>query len=254
MHSLRAAALSIALLACSSEVPVVGPVYADRPPVTVTPDVLDVATFDITAIDIAPRRCTSDGVPCACPDGTTGTTRCLEDATTCACAASLDAGRDVAEDRALDASDARADVVTDAPSPDMGETCVDTVTDPNNCGGCGRVCVPPAHARSVCAVGVCIFSCLPEYGDCDGQAANGCEASLHTLENCGGCRAICETDNGTGACMGSTCTVVSCMAGFDDCDHMARNGCEADLQYNRLHCGVCGHVCPVSCNEGVCRD
>jgi Stigma-specific protein, Stig1 len=84
--------------------------------------------------------------------------------------------------------------------------CVDTNTDPRNCGGCGVRCMgtqaccravcanttddcgtcgnrcpPPAggtHAAAACPAGVCSFVCETGFGDCDGIRTNGCETAL----------------------------------------------------------------------------
>jgi hypothetical protein len=56
----------------------------------------------------------------------------------------------------------------------------------------------------------------------------------------------------------SQCTVASCAAGFDDCDGMASNGCEASLSAPTT-CGRCGNACTAPANAtatcaamGVC--
>lgn len=67
----------------------------------------------------------------------------------------LDAAADAAPDGPADAApDAAADAAPDAPAcllprQTCGGACVDTATDANHCGGCGRVCV------GVCSAGVC---------------------------------------------------------------------------------------------------
>jgi hypothetical protein len=75
---------------------------------------------------------------------------------------------------------------------------------PNNCGACGKQCLA-ANATSGCSQGMCtLAACLPGFGDCDGQVANGCEVNLLTsVNNCGGCGKVC----GPGApasCNGNT--------------------------------------------------
>lgn len=69
--------------------------------------------------------------------------------------------------------------------------CETSTTSNSNCGGCGMVCAP-AQAVGECSTGTCrITSCAPGWSDCDGDPANGCETSLRTLTDCGGCGVPC---------------------------------------------------------------
>jgi hypothetical protein len=64
------------------------------------------------------------------------------------------------------------------------------------CGSCATLCRPGV----ACAGGACT-GCLPNMGDCDGLAANGCEADLrYDAFNCGACGRACS-----GSCFGSAC-------------------------------------------------
>ncbi|MEM9863358.1 MAG: putative metal-binding motif-containing protein [Myxococcota bacterium] len=134
------------------------------------------------------------------------------------------------------------------------ETNTRTLTD---CGGCGLTCTRPGGMAS-CATGTCeISGCAPLQGDCDGIGANGCETSLATTSNCGGCGLSCSIANGTGTCPGGSCGVSRCNSGFDDCDGTAGNGCEARLN-TLTNCGGCGNTCNLanaseSCSTGSCR-
>jgi hypothetical protein len=95
-----------------------------------------------------------------------------------------------------------------------GGTCVDTRADPNNCSGCGVVCALP-HAVADCVQGACgIGACVAGFGDCDGAAENGCEATLATNANCGACGNACAVPNGAASCATGTCQLVSCDVGF----------------------------------------
>jgi hypothetical protein len=72
---------------------------------------------------------------------------------------------------------------------------VDDQVDPLNCGLCGTVCKVPPGTESVpeCFNGVCIISCLPGYGNCDGKDLNGCETPLGAdPKNCGACDTACS--------------------------------------------------------------
>src|SRR4051794_27188408 len=48
--------------------------------------------------------------------------------------------------------------------------------------------------------------------------------------------APCDLPNATAACGESACKVVACANGFDDCDGVATNGCEANLNNDVLNC------------------
>src|SRR5207248_2918111 len=61
-----------------------------------------------------------------------------------------------------------------------------TGTDVANCGSCGHAC-SAAHGVPTCMNGVCQISCSPGFGDCDNDAATGCETPFNTNGNCGGC-------------------------------------------------------------------
>lgn len=72
-----------------------------------------------------------------------------------------------------------------------GVRCVDRQTDPSNCGACANECPLRANAATLCVDGMCRSRCQPEFGDCDGDASNGCESTLSTASNCGACGRRC---------------------------------------------------------------
>jgi hypothetical protein len=71
---------------------------------------------------------------------------------------------------------------------------------------------------------------LPGFGDCDGNAANGCEADTRTsAAHCGALRPrVLPAPTPRRACAAGACAIATCAAGFGDCDGNAANGCEAD--------------------------
>ena len=97
------------------------------------------------------------------------------------------------------------------------------------------------------------LECEAGTGDCDGDASNGCETDLTSDSgNCGGCGEVCGTDNTTGsACDNGTCAL-SCVAGYDDCDHDAATGCEEFLDTSIYHCGGCNSYCGAVGAVGTC--
>jgi hypothetical protein len=112
---------------------------------------------------------------------------------------------------------------------------VSIADDPAHCGGCGNACAVERAAAMACSEGVtCVATeCTEGYGDCDGQAENGCETFVRTPEHCGGCAGsdaaqACEGLANVAAsdCGAGTCRVVECEPGFLDCDREVDNGCE----------------------------
>jgi alpha-tubulin suppressor-like RCC1 family protein len=133
---------------------------------------------------------------------------------------------------------------------------VDVRVSASHCGACGMACPLVANADPVCTMSTCGFTCRPGFGDCDGDAANGCEVDLTTSSaHCGACRSACAPlSNATVSCVASRCTVGTCSTGFANCDRLDVNGCETDTGSNALHCGRCGNICPIGqiCTAGTC--
>jgi len=183
--------------------------------------------------------------------------------------ATLDATTDAVTDARVDAgpeasADAGADARADAPACAAGRIlcdgrCVDPA-DPEHCGACDTRCTADTRcAADDAGVRRCAPSaCAAGFGDCDGDAANGCEVSLATsAAHCGACGRPCAPANATGGCSGGRCLVTACAEGFADCDGDASNGCEVDLQRDPVHCGACGTRCAaanatLACTAGAC--
>jgi hypothetical protein len=116
-----------------------------------------------------------------------------------------------------------------------------------------------AHAQASCAAGKCgAAACDPGWGDCDGNAANGCEANLRVdPANCSACKMACALPNAVQACADG-CYIAACQFGFDDCDVNEANGCETPVLTDPSNCGGCGKGCAnlpnasASCVDGSC--
>jgi hypothetical protein len=135
---------------------------------------------------------------------------------------------------------------------------VNLQADARNCGRCGTTCITPPGATGVCSGGVCGFSCLRGFANCDRLSANGCEVSTTTTSNCNGCGLACLS----GANSTATCTILgcglACSTGFGNCDSFAGNGCETALN-TTSNCGACRYACPAApsgftaaCTSGTC--
>lgn len=72
--------------------------------------------------------------------------------------------------------------------------CETNITADPNCGGCGIDCVTNTGTSSnPCNGTACLPVCVSGYGNCDGNAANGCEENLtNDAQNCGACGVNCS--------------------------------------------------------------
>ncbi|HEX7481741.1 MAG TPA: hypothetical protein VF331_28300 [Polyangiales bacterium] len=135
-------------------------------------------------------------------------------------------------------------------NPDNG--CEARLDSPEHCGLCGAAC-HLAHGQPACVAGHCALAhCDRGFGDCDGNADNGCETALDNATNCGSCGTTCTAqDNATAGCTGGVCGVGACVGAFGDCDMLAANGCEQPLNTN-THCQSCGQTCAPANASGKC--
>ena len=120
-----------------------------------------------------------------------------------------------------------------------GQSCETPLNTLDNCGDCGGPCGGLANASPQCDSGSCgIKECLGNFGDCDDDAENGCETTLDSLEDCGGCDQPC----GKASCSGGVCSAVVCADPTADCD-ADEVDCEVDLATDKDNCGGCGRAC-----------
>jgi Cys-rich repeat protein len=139
-----------------------------------------------------------------------------------------------------------------------GGQCLDTSSDPNNCGGCGNAC-PVASSSALCLAGTCVpGKCHAGFGDCNLDPKDGCETNLHVdAANCTACGMKCAFPNATAGCSDG-CYLRACNFGWDDCNGDPKDGCETSVVSDAKNCGGCGMVCPpvahakVTCQNGVC--
>ncbi|AKF09433.1 hypothetical protein [Sandaracinus amylolyticus] len=130
---------------------------------------------------------------------------------------------------------------------------IDTRTTLEHCGGCGDVC-EIANGSEACVNGACaVAACDPGFGDCDGNAENGCETNVLTsVTSCGSCGNACDLPNAVEVCVNGGCAIGACEPGFMDCDGLPTNGCETNTQSSVDHCGGCGNVCDLANAGEVC--
>ena len=131
---------------------------------------------------------------CACPDGTQGVSVCRQVGNgylPCDCSGGGGGG----------GSDVPCAPGTASCDNDPANGCeTNTDSDVGNCGACGAACGSD-HGAASCTAGACSIVCDPGSGDCDADAATGCETALSALGSCGGCGVTCPTSCSTGACL-----------------------------------------------------
>jgi hypothetical protein len=121
-------------------------------------------------------------------------------------------------------------------------------TDLRNCGACGKVCRP---GTTGCISGACTSTCPPGQTKCGAVCVN----MFTDSQNCGACGKVCPlVRNGTASCIQGVCGILACSSGFADCDGIAANGCETNINTDLRNCGRCGNLCPVGtpCSDGTC--
>lgn len=215
----------------------------------------------------------------ACPDEQTCEAGACRDETIAQCEyegrtcsdAGLDGGTmDAEADAGSDAGDAAfPDGCPDRPEQcnDFDDDCdglvdedFDLLTDPDNCGRCGRTCpdAPENGTGSTCEEGACVLQCDPGFGDCNRDPVDGCETDTDTdMMHCGGCGMFCP-GSGTFHATDTVCTggrcIVSCDDGWGNCNDDPADGCEQNVRVDREHCGTCDNPCEPGqmCNSGVC--
>ncbi|MGE3671949.1 MAG: hypothetical protein AB7K71_19925, partial [Polyangiaceae bacterium] len=101
---------------------------------------------------------------------------------------------------------------------------------------CGTAfCEERPHAKTECGANACNYVCRDGYGDCDGNASNGCETKLVDPKHCGSCTTAC----GTGQLCSETAGCVSaCQAPEAECDGACLN-----VNTSPLACNGCGPAC-----------
>ena len=108
-----------------------------------------------------------------------------------------------------------------------GDTCVDTQSNAENCGACGKACGPSL----VCSHGVCSTVCASGTIHC----GNDCIDQGADVNNCGGCGKKCPSGN---VCSQGSCAL-TCQASLTNC-----NGNCVDVTQDDDNCGACGSPCP----------
>jgi hypothetical protein len=144
-----------------------------------------------------------------------------------------------------------------------GSVCADLMTDPSNCGQCGRSCVIP-QAAAACVAGECAMgACEPGWSDCDARLETGCETPIDCDANTA-CTTACGsagTVDCTDACAAAGAPVClppaeTCNVADDDCDGACDQGplpgCRVGV--HRSYSPTLGHFYTTSLAEAQSGD
>jgi hypothetical protein len=125
-------------------------------------------------------------------------------------------------------------------------------TSSSNSGGGGGTGGTSGSSSSASGGGGTTTSsgCPTGKADCDNDGV--CETNTATsITDCGGCGLKCGESHAAAICNSGTC-VLTCEDGWGDCDGAAPNGCEANLNSDKKHCGECSAVCGTDHATSVC--
>lgn len=124
-----------------------------------------------------------------------------------------------------------------------------------HCGVCDNACGDPANAASVCNGTTCEYTCNTGFRSCGGgiHPGDGCETdTTGDPYNCGGCDQACALDHTVAhACVASTCRIETCAPGWDDCNDIPGDGCEAGVT-SPAACGACNAACNLAHASASC--
>jgi streptogramin lyase len=126
----------------------------------------------------------------------------------------------------------------------MPAACTNLQSDRANCGSCGNACA----GGLVCDMGMCVPSCRASQTNCMGS----CTSTETDPNHCGMCGSVCGPyANAVASCAASAC-IMTCNAGFNDCNNDRMDGCEVDTRSDVMNCGRCGNSCNFANGTGAC--
>jgi hypothetical protein len=75
------------------------------------------------------------------------------------------------------------------------------------------------------------------------SAQSASASSASSASSGGGCASECQLPNATSACVNGVCAITQCNDHFGDCNSMASDGCELNLNNDADNCGSCKKAC-----------
>jgi alpha-tubulin suppressor-like RCC1 family protein len=132
----------------------------------------------------------------------------------------------------------------------------DLQTELANCGQCRNACLGSDHGVPVCNAGTCGLTCDDAFLDCNGIAADGCEATRSDSHTCGTCGNDCTT-TASPLCMEDAAGAFTCVASCTLPAELCGASC-VDTTTSVANCGGCGMPCAsrpgtsVTCVASTC--
>lgn len=128
-----------------------------------------------------------------------------------------------------------------------------TQDDPAHCGSCGQRCRFP-QGVSECVAGICVLlACEDGFADCDANPVTGCETDVtSTVDHCGWCGLTCSFAGTSSRCEAGQCVIESCELPLQNCNGVATDGCESNIETDPDNCQGCGVVCAAPNAVGAC--
>jgi hypothetical protein len=96
-------------------------------------------------------------------------------------------------------------------------------------------------------------ACGPGLTECRVFSTDYCVDLMTDVAHCGACRWHCPLPNAENGCRDGTCYIKSCNPGWADCNGLAEDGCEVDIDSDDNNCGKCGRVCSLpNAGHAIC--
>ena len=144
-----------------------------------------------------------------------------------------------------------------------GPSVMDSAIHPGaveNCDGIDNDCDPTTlDGVQDCPTLSPVEACCPIGSGAMGNTTIACHDPKTDVNNCSGCGMACNLANATPVCTSATCQIKVCLGTFKDCNTVASDGCEINLNSDASHCGDCPNACSSNhvpqplCTNAVCN-